>query len=136
MYQKIVMSDEPVEEMIRRYKQIILDNYMGGELYNLHTQFLKLIANELPENILEDQIKKVIAELLICCPVYRYYPDTIPFDQQNEDQFAQLIATVRERNNVNVVALNFFIDCFTNESKLRIKHIGEHYFISGEDVCN
>jgi malto-oligosyltrehalose synthase/4-alpha-glucanotransferase len=121
MYHKIVMSDEPVEEMIRRYKQMILDNYMSGELNNLHTQFLKLIVNELPENILEDQIKKVIAELLICCPVYRYYPDTIPFDQQNEDQFARLIAMVRERNNVNVVALNFFIDCFTNELKLKDK---------------
>jgi malto-oligosyltrehalose synthase/4-alpha-glucanotransferase len=121
MYGKIVTEDEPVEEMIHRYKQMILDQYMGGELNNLYNQFLTLTENNLPENIPKDQFKKVIAESLVCCPVYRYYPDTIPFDQQNTDQFAQLIATIRKRNNMDVPALNFFVDCFTDESKLKDK---------------
>lgn len=121
MYQRMAKSSESIEEMIYRYKQMILDNYMGGELNNLHTQFLELIENRFPESIQTDQIRNVIAELLVCCPVYRYYPDSIPFDQQSSDQFTELVATVRKRNNVDIQALNFFLDCFTDESRLEDK---------------
>lgn len=121
IYSKLTGRDESIEEMTYRYKQLILDNYMGGELNNLHTQFLALIENKLPENIHEGQVKRVLAELLVCCPVYRYYPDTIPFDKQNEKQFEQLIATVRKRNNVDAYALNFILDYFTDEAKLKNK---------------
>lgn len=121
MYRKMVVTDEPVDEMIYRYKQMILDHYMGGELNNLYTQFLGLTANDLPGNMERAQIKKVIAELLVCCPVYRYYPDALPFDLQNEDQFTRLVALVRKRNNVAAHALDFFLDCFTDKTKLRDK---------------
>lgn len=121
VYHKMTKSNEPVKEMIHRYKQMILENYMGGELNNLHTQFLALIEHKFPENIQVDQIKNVIAELLVCCPVYRYYPDSIPFDQQNTDQFAEILEAVRERNSVDILTLNFFRDCFTDESKLNDK---------------
>jgi malto-oligosyltrehalose synthase/4-alpha-glucanotransferase len=121
MYHKMGSGIKSVEEMIHRYKQMILDNFMGGELNNLYTQFLTLTTNKLPKNVQADQIKDVIAELLICCPVYRYYPDAIPFDQQNSDQFSELIAAVRKRNSVDISTLNFFLDCFTDELKLKHK---------------
>lgn len=76
-YQKLSGSTTPVQEQIRRKKAYILHNQMGGELDNLTRLFIESKFAK-GSDVAADLIKRAIAQLLICCPVYRYYEDHPP----------------------------------------------------------
>ncbi|AYL98598.1 malto-oligosyltrehalose synthase [Mucilaginibacter celer] len=76
-YQKLARSTTPVQEQIRRKKAYILHQQMAGELENLSRLFLTSgFAKD--SGVSDDEVKRAIAQLLICCPVYRYYEDHPP----------------------------------------------------------
>lgn len=76
-YQKLSQSTTPVQEQIRRKKAYILHHQMAGELENLSRLF-KTLGFAKKTDISHDELKKAIAQLLVYCPVYRYYEDHPP----------------------------------------------------------
>lgn len=74
-YNEITGDLTPVETQIEEKKAYILHNYMQGELDNLTRLYKEC---ELAEGIGDDGIKKLIADYLISCPVYRFYDDEVP----------------------------------------------------------
>ena len=74
-YNKLTGDYTPVGEQIKQKKSFILFNQMGGELANLCRMYRRLgLAGDLSD----EEIKKLVSEYLISCPVYRYYGDDIP----------------------------------------------------------
>ncbi|HEU0111810.1 MAG TPA: malto-oligosyltrehalose synthase [Flavisolibacter sp.] len=83
-YRELANNDKAIEEQIRQKKAGILYQHMRGELDNLFQLFMRsnlLAENEYSQMRTED-IKTVIAEFLIHCPVYRFYGNSFPFDQE------------------------------------------------------
>ncbi|GAB2686918.1 hypothetical protein GCM10027037_06230 [Mucilaginibacter koreensis] len=94
-YQQLVNDDTPVEEQILQKKAHILKEHMGGELDNLCQLFyqLKLGDKKLLTDISSEQLKEAIGQLLIHCPVYRYYGNQMPLKHEDEQTLKKLIHT-------------------------------------------
>ena len=75
LYHDITGDEINVEQQIQEKKSYILHHHMCGELDNL-TQLYKESGLAL-NDIHDDDIRKLIAEYLISCPVYRYYDDDV-----------------------------------------------------------
>jgi malto-oligosyltrehalose synthase len=82
-YKDLVNDDRSVHEQVHDKKSYILHENMGGELDNLHQLFLEmnLADSEELDEIESGVMKEAIAELLIRCPVYRYYGNSLPLDE-------------------------------------------------------
>jgi maltooligosyltrehalose synthase len=74
-YFDITKDDTRVEEQILQKKAHILHHHMCGELDNLTRLYKK---TGLADDLNDDDIKKLIADYLITCPVYRYYGEDVP----------------------------------------------------------
>jgi malto-oligosyltrehalose synthase/4-alpha-glucanotransferase len=87
-YQEMVQDNQPVNEQIKQKKAAILKEHMGGELENLFQLFrkLKLTDKKFLAGLKPDTLKNAIGQLLILCPVYRYYGNQLPL--QNEEYTA------------------------------------------------
>lgn len=74
-YQKLTGDDTRIAEQITLKKRHILTTYMGGEWNNLTQLFLDLkLADERElAAVTYKELKNAIAELLVACPVYRFY---------------------------------------------------------------
>jgi malto-oligosyltrehalose synthase/4-alpha-glucanotransferase len=113
-YDDIRLDDKSVSEWTYFYKEKILHDYMQGEWNNLYSTFLKCV-DTLPDDVSEESLKNVIAEVLICCPVYRYYPETFPLSKYDLECFEKLIHTVSHRGNTDHITLSFFKKCFKDK---------------------
>jgi malto-oligosyltrehalose synthase len=93
-YHKLA-GKQDILQSIHQKKAFILKQHMRGELENLYQLFkgLNLITDtELSEN--DGQLKDAIAQLLIYCPVYRFYGNTMPLSSEEADAVKQLIDTI------------------------------------------
>jgi malto-oligosyltrehalose synthase/4-alpha-glucanotransferase len=83
-YQKIIDSTTPITEQIARKKTYILQRQMQGELDNLIRFFLesKVIDGDSLQAATAADMKEAIAQLLIRCPVYRYYGNDLPLNKR------------------------------------------------------
>lgn len=116
-YREIANNRANVEQLIYDYKERFLKEYMQGEWNNLCTQFKAIFENELQDGITDTVLKNLIAEVLVGCPVYRYYPDALPFDHDSQKQFDTLISIIRKKNKTDEKVLQFFADCFKKDLK-------------------
>jgi len=112
-YQKLTSGQTPVPELIARYKKQFLENYMQGEEHNLLEQFKSIAGELLPKSITGDALKSFIADLLVYCPVYRYYPGQVPFDPENLQYFEQLLQKIDALRTHDPELTRFFHQCFT-----------------------
>ncbi|HEY9001551.1 MAG TPA: malto-oligosyltrehalose synthase [Mucilaginibacter sp.] len=94
-YSSIDPEHRPVSEQVYEKKRLILDSSMQGELDNLCRLFfdLKLADDNETSNIGAEIFKKSIAAILVRCPVYRFYGNTMPLAEEDS---AVLEATLRE----------------------------------------
>jgi len=79
-YESLTGEDKSIARQIRQKKAGILAESMAGELENLYTFFLELelaTENEL-DSLKPGALKDAIGQLLICCPVYRFYGSKLP----------------------------------------------------------
>ena len=81
-YESITGDDKTIERQIRQKKAGILSESMAGELENLYTFFLELelATEEELDRLKPGALKDAIGQLLICCPVYRFYGSRLPLD--------------------------------------------------------
>ncbi|MGY3215060.1 malto-oligosyltrehalose synthase [Mucilaginibacter sp. HD30] len=81
-YQKLMAGGDDVERGILEKKTFILKQHMAGELENLY-QLFKSVDLALVDEIaaIGGSLKNAIAQLLIYCPVYRFYGNTMPLTE-------------------------------------------------------
>lgn len=92
-YKSIETDHLPVHEQVFEKKRLILDNNMQGELENLRSLFtvLKLADDSETKNISPEIFKKAIAEILVRCPVYRFYGNSMPLNETESAAFNNLL---------------------------------------------
>lgn len=96
-YKEIDPEQKPVQEQIYLKKQQILDNNMQGELHNLYRLFADLkLTDEYEANLDSEVFKKALAAILVHCPVYRFYGNTMPLAEGDAHGFEGLLKTISE----------------------------------------
>jgi malto-oligosyltrehalose synthase/4-alpha-glucanotransferase len=98
-YQKLGAGMDNVEQGILEKKAFILKQHMAGELENLYRLFKSL--NLVPSKEVEaigDDIKEAIAQVLIHCPVYRFYGNAMPLSDKEANALTNLIGSAAEGN--------------------------------------
>ena len=84
---------------MRRYgtrKHIYFIATWGGELENLKHFLLDLniIDDAILQQLDPESIKATIAEFLIRCPVYRYYGNTMPLEQEEAEAVRSIFTSL------------------------------------------
>ncbi len=95
-FESIVGTNTPMPKRIRDRKAYILYQHMGGELNNLldHFHVLKLAENG--TNVVgNDSLRLAIGEVLIHCPVYRYYGNALPLPDNEATAMRSIFAAIR-----------------------------------------
>jgi malto-oligosyltrehalose synthase/4-alpha-glucanotransferase len=89
-YDNFSTSDKPVHEQILEKKELILGDYMQGELDNLYQFYLAKKFNS-SESVSAEVMKEVLSKLLILCPVYRFYGDKFPLSGEERSRLKKLL---------------------------------------------
>ena len=99
-YQALIGTDISLSDHTRYRKAYFLAQYMGGELTNLYHYFLALNLADDPNIAIERaaDLKFVIGELLVECPVYRYYGNQFPMPDEEAKIIRKLLANIRQSN--------------------------------------
>lgn len=89
-----------VQSQIRKKKKEYLHTYMKGELENLFQLFLSLELVGQDEKALDDPqvFKQLIAEIMVYCPVYRYYGNQYPLPQQEQEALQAIFDALKNTN--------------------------------------
>lgn len=96
-FETMVGSRTPMPKRIRDRKAYILYQHMGGELNNLldHWHDLRL-GEENTAEVGKDSLRLAIGEVLIHCPVYRYYGNQMPLPDAEVVAMRNLFAAIRD----------------------------------------
>lgn len=99
-YQKLTGSKEKTEQSILDKKTLILKRHMAGELENLY-QLFKSLELVTPSELatVDGTLKEAIAQLLIYCPVYRFYGNAMPLSNDEAASFEAIIAAAGQGNS-------------------------------------
>jgi malto-oligosyltrehalose synthase/4-alpha-glucanotransferase len=102
-YKDVSNSSRPVHLQLLKKKRTFLSQYMQGELDNLYQLLEDLKLNFLePDNETNHQedskqvIKKLIADLLVHLPVYRFYPDSYPLREEESAALQSIFEEMAE----------------------------------------
>ena len=107
-YQQLVNDDTPIQQQIRVKKAFILTENMGGELDNLSRLFIEsnLADTTAIESLQPDELNLAIGELLIQCPVYRYYGNQLPLTTSEAAAIKDIFNRIREEKKELADALD------------------------------
>ncbi|HKH61181.1 MAG TPA: malto-oligosyltrehalose synthase [Flavitalea sp.] len=105
-YQNLSGDSVPIKQQMGEKKSYILHHHMGGELENLYQLFMHLVTKEDYAEMRTEDIKTVIGEFLIHCPVYRFYGNKLPFGEQDLSLIKNVLNSVRESRPDLSSALN------------------------------
>ncbi len=96
-YQRFSNDTVAIKEQIWDKKRHILQSHMQGELDNLYRLFIA--SGFLAENVnlSEAEIKQVIGEFLVHCPVYRYYGSHFPLTKVEKKALHNLFDDIKEQ---------------------------------------
>ncbi|GAB2793677.1 hypothetical protein GCM10027275_43290 [Rhabdobacter roseus] len=96
-YHQLVGDTSSPATLQREKKAYILYESMAGELENLYQLFIKLnlIDKRIFASIHKEDMKNAIGEFLIQCPVYRYYGNQYPLQDEEAAAVQQIINRVR-----------------------------------------
>lgn len=97
-YNELVGSEADIQAQIHEKKAYILNEHMRGELENLF-QFLvelDLESGEALKGVDREMLKEAIGELLIMCPVYRYYGRAFPLAESEEAAVSVLLGRIKK----------------------------------------
>jgi malto-oligosyltrehalose synthase/4-alpha-glucanotransferase len=95
-YHELTDTKDSITDQIYQKKRAILKDHMAGELNNLVQLFQNL------ELVPADQLsaadlpvfREALGELLVHCPVYRYYGESLPLSTTEESQLKDLLKSV------------------------------------------
>jgi malto-oligosyltrehalose synthase/4-alpha-glucanotransferase len=95
-YKELTGNSVLVDEQIKEKKAFILWNNMTGELDNLTRLFIDselADKNTLPQ-LPEESLRKAIAELLVNCPVYRFYGNIMPLPDAEKSALKDIFSRI------------------------------------------
>ncbi|WP_025762323.1 malto-oligosyltrehalose synthase [Dyadobacter tibetensis] len=95
-YNRFIQSDEAPQSLQIEKKRMILQEHMGGELDNLFEYLNTLLL--VPEGFKEEDfsiLKEALGEMLVYCPVYRYYGQKFPLDAEETCWIHDILDQVR-----------------------------------------
>lgn len=97
-YESLTEDNTSIEEQIREKKRKILSTAMQGELENLFQLLLDIMPEGSERLSVEDfeAFKYIISELLILCPVYRFYGNAYPLAQEEMEAMEKLFALLEK----------------------------------------
>ncbi|WP_183560363.1 malto-oligosyltrehalose synthase [Mucilaginibacter sp. SP1R1] len=84
-----------ISQAILNKKSLILYGHMAGELENLYQLFYDLELADTAK-LKNNDVKTVIAEFLIRCPVYRYYGNSLPLPKAEQKAIQDIFKSIRE----------------------------------------
>jgi malto-oligosyltrehalose synthase/4-alpha-glucanotransferase len=95
-YKKLTGDKAAVDQQILEKKAAVLQQNMQGELDNLYNYFisLDLASEEEIGSLKEGAFKEAIGQLLIHCPVYRFYGNQLPLPAVYKEELANLITEI------------------------------------------
>jgi malto-oligosyltrehalose synthase/4-alpha-glucanotransferase len=98
-YKEVEEHPNPVQTQIRQKKTDFLFNFMNGELENLFQLFLSLNLVTPQQTALSESevFKKLIAEILVRCPVYRFYGNQYPLPDEEQDAIKAIFSTLKNK---------------------------------------
>jgi malto-oligosyltrehalose synthase/4-alpha-glucanotransferase len=89
-YQQLTGNRQSAAAAIPEKKSAILEQTMAGELENLYRLAVRFKLTAKPDR----NLKAAIGELLVRCPVYRYYGNTMPLAPAEQKAISNLLAAV------------------------------------------
>ncbi len=130
-YQHLTGDLKPLELQVQEKKSQILYNHMQGELDNLYRLFKSsnIVNKKDFASFRQDELKEAIAEFLIQCPVYRYYGNQLPLNDEEAGQVQKIFDKIRAQNSDLKRAINLLEQAILNsphhsdsETKKRATH--------------
>lgn len=114
-YERLSGDQKKVSKQILQKKAAVLQNDMGGELDNLYELFLglNLVGEQELNNLKEGALKEAIGQLLIHCPVYRFYGNQLPLSGENLLGLKSLISKISSTDSLagaGLILENVFIN--------------------------
>ncbi len=102
-YQQLTGDSSPIELHVQKKKSHILYNHMQGELDNLTRLFhdSNIINKRAFATIRQEDLREAIGEFLIHCPVYRFYGNAFPLNN-DEAAEAQAIFNKIKTHNIDI----------------------------------
>lgn len=124
-YRQLGKDRTPVARQIRDKKAHILYQHMGGELENLYRLFmeLNLVEAKAITSIHPEDIKTAIAEFLIQLPVYRFYGNHFPLEEEEAEAVRQVFHHIYQSGEANRRA----VDLLQNVLLEYTEHGNEEY---------
>ena len=101
-YQDLIKDTTPISQQILKNKSAILSNHMSGELDNLYHYFLKLklVDDTKLTNIGPETLKQTIGQILIHCPIYRYYGNQASLNKLHSVAFEKILDRVAKNKQL------------------------------------
>ncbi len=99
-YKELSNDRKPVDEQIYEKKEYILETHMNGELENLYELFMELnvLEKKAFASVRGADVKKAIGAFLVHCPVYRFYGNHFPLEEEEALQVKELFQTINKLN--------------------------------------
>jgi malto-oligosyltrehalose synthase/4-alpha-glucanotransferase len=96
-YKDFGQYSSSVQSQIYKKKKDYLYTFMKGELENLFRLFLSLNLVKEDEKALDDPqaFKELIAEIMVRCPVYRYYGNQYPLSLQEQEALQAIFSELK-----------------------------------------
>lgn len=105
-YNELTGDVTSLDKQIIIKKTDVLRNSMAGELDNLYHLFLQLglSAKKKINRLAEETLKEAIAQLLIHCPVYRFYGNQLPLSGSDKKELTALLKEIATRPSLREAA--------------------------------
>jgi malto-oligosyltrehalose synthase/4-alpha-glucanotransferase len=116
-YRQLTNDRKRIHQYVHEKKSDILLKHMGGELENLLQLFLQLKLAERKDHaaLHPDDLKSAIGEFLIQCPVYRYYGNSFPLDQQEAAELQNIFNHIKSASGVDENAIAVLENVFLHQ---------------------
>jgi malto-oligosyltrehalose synthase len=105
-YEELTENYQAVDEHLLEKKADILYRHMAGELDNLYRLLLAIIDKKLLFSINPEDLREVIGEFIIHCPVYRYYGNKIPLEGPDAYAVKDILSGLRNHGKASAEAID------------------------------
>ena len=106
-YRQLTKDRKSIHQQIHDKKEYILFEHMNGELENLYRLFKQqdLIDKRILSRIHPDELKTAIGELLVQCPVYRYYGNSFPLSGEEASALQNIFTRIKDSGSAGKEAV-------------------------------
>ena len=121
LYFKITGEEQTVDDLINDAKQLILRGRMQGELNNLTALFfrLRILDSEMTDQLSHEEVKNLLARILIAFPVYRIYPSGLPLTGTEKEVMKKAMTDALGQDDSIGSVLPFFEEMFFEQKRVK-----------------